>query len=699
MEKLKNGKVFIWMQMLGFERNDPDRGAARFLEQTGFVPDGACALLFHPDFVHQHRGMDEEYELHADNCAYYGIPRNAERERQPWTNYDVRTLAGNLREAGTGLYAGIMGSSIGNAFHREWIADHPEIHRHTRNGGRRGHFALKRFKDGTYYEDFFIERLCRTLVDYGFRGVHLADGFCPNGNLYHGDYSTDLVTQFVDHTGCVLPEGIAAALGNDEGEAEDARGDWIWSSARAEWIEFMCWRWESFFRKLCARVHAIGCEVMVLGMYCTDPFETKYCLGMDMARIMRAGVDYLTANILPTSCYVASPWDTQEYFFHRYMAIAPTTAAHIRDGRLVSMVGLQDATEEWDMMKHMPCLHERDLYTMMAYQLAEKGGSRRALEGYFLCLGDGIKRADWDWERERMEIAFSADVERTLSPAMLWSDTAYENMLAEYIRTRRWTPFKLFYELAKAGTHCGACVRSDDLDAYTGALLVPDFDLLSPEEQRTVARYDRGAVIATARPGFNPAQYGIRPTFVFADRFSNRPLTAFAFGATPAESTVAAIEALLARDDGAPNLEGDPADAADFPYTLVDTLPFAKVTTGFRDALARLLLDLSDCPLACDMPYLAFRLKNGHCRLYLFNNTDSQYRRAFVSMKQPVAGTRIVSSFPILPVRYKEVATGGLIHHYTGEQTPKPSFEVKLQPGGVTILDVFPEPATVPAAQ
>ena len=54
---MQGGKVFIWMNLLGFERNDADKGARRFLEQTGFVPDGACALMCHPDFFHQHRGM------------------------------------------------------------------------------------------------------------------------------------------------------------------------------------------------------------------------------------------------------------------------------------------------------------------------------------------------------------------------------------------------------------------------------------------------------------------------------------------------------------------------------------------------------------------------------------------------------------------------------------------------------------------
>ena len=93
-------EIHIWMQMLGFDRNDPDRGAARFLERTGFTPKSICGLLFHPDFVHCHRGMEEEYVLFPDNCAYHGIPRNKERERQPWTNHDLSILIREMKKRG-----------------------------------------------------------------------------------------------------------------------------------------------------------------------------------------------------------------------------------------------------------------------------------------------------------------------------------------------------------------------------------------------------------------------------------------------------------------------------------------------------------------------------------------------------------------------------------------------------------------------
>ena len=86
---------------------------------------------------------------------------------------------------------------------------------------------------------------------------------------------------------------------------------------------------------------------------------------------------------------------------------------------------------------------------------------------------------------------------------MLWSDTSYEKLLREYIKTRRWTPFKLFYELGKAGAMLGGCIRCEDLDTYQGAVVVADFDLLSEEEQQKVASYRGGPVLAVMPADFD----------------------------------------------------------------------------------------------------------------------------------------------------------------------------------------------------
>ncbi len=689
---MKDGKVFIWMQLLGFNRDDEDRGAKRFLEQTGFVPDGACGLVFHSDFFSQHRGMEEEYVLHPDNCSHYGSPRNLEREQQPWTNYNLRELAANLKKQGTKLYASVFGVILNDKFHHEFTTDHPEIRRHGIDGQEKpgNLFVLKRFKDGTYFEDYFIDKVCQALEDYGLSGIHLADAFCPAEAkmLSTIEYSTDYIDQFIQHSGVVLPDEIMATMGDDSAEAEKKRSAWIYKHLREEFVEFNAWRWERFFKKLCDRVHAIGKEVLVLGMYCTDPFETLYCIGLDLKRIINAGVDYITANLVAASSIIAMP-DRYPNHFHRFMSLAPTTAAYIPKGHMISMLGVQDSVEEWSTIHHAPCIHERDIYTMMSYQMVDGDGSNRAMDGYFICLGDGVPRSDWDWERERLEIGLSAKNATMVSPAMYWSDYAFDHMLHEYIHTRRWIPFKLFYELAKSGTHLAGCVRPEGLKNYSGTLVVPNFDMLSPEEQKEIASYDRGSVFATACPGFDPKAYGIEPAFVISDTFSTSPMTAFVFHCEVSEDLKEKVMALLSVDDGKPNLEGDLANVKEPEYTLMDTLTFVKVTQGFVDGMAVLLDGIMDSPFEINKPHRILRMPDGAYRLYLYNDSDIKYHRAFVIAKGEIADAKIISKFPILPPRYMDISTNEQVYFYNQEIAVKKAFEIKIQPAGVTIVDVY----------
>ena len=687
---MKNGSVTIWMNLLGFERNDEDRGVKRFLEQTGYKPDAVCLLLCHSDFFNQYGGMEKEYTLHPDNCAYWGIPRNTERERQPWTNYDVRALAQNLAAEGIETYAGIFGTEQRNAFHNEWINEHPEIRRHGNRGElnkyHNGIFCLKRFKDGTYYEDFFIGMAEKALVDFGFTGIHLADAFCParGGMLHNIDFSTDYIDQFLTHTGLELPEDVAKTMGDDSEVSEMLRSEWIYSNLREEWVRFNEWRWNVFFKKISDRLHAKNKKVSIIGMYCTDPFETLYCNGIDLKGAIEAGVDRISANILPTSVFFAGG-DDRPYYFHKFMAIAPTTAAYIPRGHLVSMLGLQDATEEWNMMNHEPCLHERDAYTVMSYRMTDKDGSHRAVDGYFLCLGDGISKEDWSWERERLERSLEAKDAEAISASMLWSDAAHEKMLHEYIATRRWTPHKYFYEISKAGTNLGGTVRVDGLINYQGTLFVPNFDMLPEEEQKLILEYN-GAVLCTATADYDISS--LNTGIVFKDRFSTVPMQAFTLGATITNDLRASVEELIATDDGSENLT-DILNVEEFDNTLIDTLVFSKVTKGFSDALALVLKEIDTMPFKIDKPNMVFRMPDGAYRLYIYNDNDSHYHRAFVVSEREIVDTRTVTHFPVLPPRFMDKAGGKLHHTYNGTDTAKHSFEIKIQPGGVTVIDVY----------
>lgn len=680
-----NGEIHLWMPMIGFDRDAPDKGVGELLDRMSFTPDGVSAFLFHPDIVNQHRGMATERVLPPDNCSYYGSPRNAERCRQEWTNYDLRALIGHLRAAGVEPYLGIMGVDLGNRWHDEWIAEHPEI-RFALRGTAWGYHVLKRLADGTYYEDFFADRLGETLTDYGFAGLQVADNFCPSpSTLYYGDFSADMFGQFADHAAIPIPAELRAGLGDDSCDMRNRRGDWIWRSRRQEWVEFHAWRWERFWRKICTRLHQLGKKAIVLGMYCTDPFETLYCKGVDLKRLARAGVDYLMPNIVPTGLRLQHPENPDR--FHRYMTLAPLTAAFVPEGKLLSLLGVMDATEEWDVLHHAPCLLERDIYTLLGYLTETGDGLKRCLAGLMVCLGDGIRAEEWKWLRERFEIGMVEGVQRVLAPTLVWSDAALYHTLPAYIRTRRWTVHRFVYEMAERGVRLGAVLRTEHLARAQGCLFVPNFDLLAEDEKRAVAAYRNGPVVATAAvENFAPAHYGIQPAVYFEDRFSDYPLCVFAFNAQIGDQ--AAIAALLETDDGTENLQGNPADAPEHSNVLAETLTFCKVTAGFREACARLLQALGCDLFACNLPILPMQLADGRYRLYLANPEMNSYGYAVVTAGRPIRQVANVGKYPVLPVKFMDSPREHVGWIGKEPDGARRSFRAKVAPGGVTILDV-----------
>ena len=676
-------KVHIWLQLPGFDRDKPDCGAAEYLERIGFIPAGLNALLFHSDIIHLHRGMGSEYELSPANCSYYASPRNTERDRQPWTNYNLRTLARQLKKAGTGLYAGIMGVMLNNAHHKEWIYDHREmmIEYHSGSGGIH---PLKRFRDGTWYEDFFVEKLCEMLTDYEMEGVQMADGFCPSGQLHHNcDLSVDMFEQFLAHTGLQVPDFIQETLRDNTSEAKAVRRDWVWRYQREPWIRFYAWRWEQFFQKVCTRVHAIGKKVIVLGMYCTDPFETLYCLGQDLKSIVRAGVDYIMPNLLPTSVYMAwgameQPWP---YRFHRYMAIAPLTAAYVPDGHFLSMLNVHDTTEEYDVLHHAPCKFERDLHTMTMYQLQGKKGLRPCMEGLMLCLGDGLSKYDWEWMAERLSIATSLQPTRALGPTLLWSDHEHDTMLGAYIQTKRWTTHKFVYEMFKHGVPCGTVLRSEHCAEaeILGPLFIPNIDLYSEEELRVIAA-SHHTIVCTAPVDFKPEQHGITPDHVWTDPHNSRyPLQVFVRGGRFEKPFLDHLDSLLEKDEasqGIDELEGDPDDYGEmFAYTLFDTLTFARLSKGFARQCAAVLKKLSEetSGFTGNVPMAIFETGRNKYRLYLYCKNEDQYDQALIRTTRKIKQVDIITKYPVLPARFREE------NH---------AFTVNTPPGGMTIVDV-----------
>ena len=95
---------WVWTELLAFDRNEPDCGVSAYLEELGFVPEGMCLLVSSPDFLLSHPGKITGRQLPADICARGGQPGNERRQRQEWSDCDLKKLIAGLTNVGVEVY-------------------------------------------------------------------------------------------------------------------------------------------------------------------------------------------------------------------------------------------------------------------------------------------------------------------------------------------------------------------------------------------------------------------------------------------------------------------------------------------------------------------------------------------------------------------------------------------------------------------
>jgi hypothetical protein len=696
-------KMFIWTPLIGFDKEHKDRGVAAYYSTIGFNPDGISLFLFCPDIVHHHDGMEQERILPPDNCNYYGNVRNEIRDIQEWSNYSLRELVGGLESRGAETYMGLMGVFSNkdpedpnnfNTGHREWLDGHKEL-----MGVYTGYTAslnvLKRFKDGTYYEDFFLEKVRQALNDYGFSGLHVADNFCPpgsGGSAKNGDYSDDMINQFMTYSGIKLPDEISQPIDDQDREGISKRGIFIWNRFKKEWLEFLTWRWASFWEKICDGLHADGKKVIVNNAWCSEPFEAIYRYGIDYKKLYAAGVDYIAAESVATSVH-SGKVATEPYRLYEYMTMPTFMKAFSPDGKLICLNGVKDSTEEWSTITHYPSHVEREIYSLTNYFVQTADGLKRSMDGFLVCLGDGLTGEEWTWLRERYEIGFAEVPEKVLTPTMLWSDHAFYKLLPDYIATKRWSMHKTVYEFAKNGGQIGAIARVEDLNVISGPIFIPNIDLMSEEEIAAVSTYDRGPIICTSLVEREFQMPGMHePDIAFKDPVADFKMCILGYRMGYVD--YAAITASLGEDDGSPDVKGDPRYVDDPPHWRVD-LVFRKCSTGFIKACSKLIRAAYICEFTSDTenPLLPMQMKDGRIRLLIGNDNRIQYRLPVVRSKRVVKRVLSKSKFPSLPSKLVDERGRTIIPKSSGLQKSIAAygFIAKIPPGGMTIFDVMLE--------
>ncbi|MBR5507915.1 MAG: hypothetical protein IKV88_07720 [Clostridia bacterium] len=636
----------IWMPLIGFDREQADRGVGEYLESTGFIPSVMSVFIFHPDIINQHENMDKEFTLHPDFCSYFGAPRNEFRERQPWTNYELRDLAKNLSDKGIEAFVGVDGVYLENTRHYEWQSDHLELLSYGVNGRMKLN-VLKRFKDGTYYEDFFVDKVVKCLTDYGFAGLHVSDCFCPPGySISNGDFSADMLDQFASYSNVTYPDEIVARLGFDEQSDIEARQKYIWGTLRREWIDFYVWRWQKFWTKVSTALHAIGKKIMINNAWCADPFEALYRYGIDYRVFYESGADYIIAETVPTASELL---DCRPYIFQQYMSHAQMMSVFNPDSNLHTLLGVRDCTEGWDAIHHIPTRLEKDMYYLASMYTLHNGKYQNSTDGYMITLGDGIVKAEWEWLKEREELAFGLKPEKIIASTVVWSDNAHYALLDEYINTRRPSTHKQYFEAQRCNASTGAAVRVEELHSVLGSIFVPNFDLFSDDEKAKILAFDKGMVVCTAPMGYC-SENNIKADVCFADCHGGYKLEAFVLGIEDKEKHIEKINEIM-KESVAPELEvGDPKHWTDHPFFLTQ-MPFNECSSAFYNALAYLLNNTSETLFNCETTLLPVLMKNGKYRVYVINHLNN-YKNYEVLCKKEVKSVECGGKFPVIPPRF-----------------------------------------------
>ncbi|MFD0717315.1 hypothetical protein [Paenibacillus sp. GCM10027626] len=480
-----------WMELIGFDNEADDCGVADYLRKVGYIPDAVSLLLYSPDFVHMHDGMEHEITLAPQFCAYLARPQSRERTRQAWTNYQLRALVAEMRRHGTKVYFSFFNlyqyyNKDGQLEGGHWSADRPELHETGADGRSFGFLnPLRRMADGVLYEDFFVERLERVALDYGFDGYHGADGYTsPRLCLAVADYSEDMISQFIA-AGHPLPADCP----------QEARADWIWERRRYEWITFYAGRWETFWRKVADRMHAAGKTVFFNSAWTRDPFEALYRYGVDYKRIAAAGIDGFIVETGAASLSIGGGGIEMEPC-DEFKAMLLLIGAYVPQMKLICLNTIQDTTEEWDALRHAPVMLERDIFALSnLFRHEEDGGLSRCSAGMMACLTDGISEHDWNWIERRWELGYACQPVKLAGAALVWKDDLPHTELKHYIATRERSTHKWLHHLIAEGAPISSTVHLRLLEQMAGTLVAVNIHLWTDSELEQLLGYTGGPIV------------------------------------------------------------------------------------------------------------------------------------------------------------------------------------------------------------
>ncbi len=466
LDSLISDKKFIWADLRAFDNTAPGLGVPEYLGNLSFKPDALFLCLSNPDFVFLHNTVSVDLPLEHRFTVYGGTALPA----QSWTTFQLKQFLAEMHKAGVKVLASMfMLTAYGEPGVDDWFQKHPEVLTCYKDGTI-GHMAnpLKRLSTGQLFEDVFLDSLVKTLIAYGFDGYHAADGSTHlSVPLSEADFSDDMVSQFLAHSNIELPSPYRKQCDSDVG-AMKMRADWIWNQKKIEWVAFWRYRWAGFWRKVAKACKEKRKMIVANQPWTMPPYEAIYRYGFDYKVLEEIGIDALVVETVagPTQLggYTPAVNEVSKIWLEDATAMVMCVKAYVPSLPLVFLLCVQDENEQWDTLRLAPAFLEKEIFSYsLTFYLNDQGKLGRCLDGFVVCLGVGLSKAEWTGISETAARAFSipsAEGLKNSGVTAIWSDQVMENQLKHNLAAGTEWPRPPLHSYVRNLSHEGAPIRT-----------------------------------------------------------------------------------------------------------------------------------------------------------------------------------------------------------------------------------------------
>lgn len=532
MKQLENN---YWIDLIGFDVFDKENTVDNFISVNRGRVDGVYLLIGNPDFALAFKGMENEYDLKPAECSYGAHKYSDERERQVWTNYDLKELVEIFHKRNIQVYFTLCGTSredVGVV--GEFMKEHPYLDSISTQTGlpwNNYNFA-KRMKDGSYLQDYFAKKVKEVAVAYNFDGFHIMDGAShTKQRIVNWDFGDDLVEQFLTRTGIKLPETYKLkAEGNRK--ALLARYRYIISNLRYEWTVFVSERYGEFLASVMKELRSVGKGILLNNANTCSPFESLFAYGVDYRLYAQGGVDRIMfedANALAILSWRNNEMEiddqTRWNYHFRLMEKQGAIKACCPEVSMINMTSIHDVNEHWDIIAEVPNEYKSAIARRSANFIWQNGKLVRVCDGSNFCLSDGIPIHTWDYIHDCIDMFNLGEVQGAIGFTALYDDDL-RAQLKEFIDTRRHNAGYNNYKFTLNGLSIIARASAEELPLSTGPLFVTAEAVRTKELKDYLNKTNRYLIVVGYKPIIDkPAS----AEFVCGDytvRIYNSPVTA-----------------------------------------------------------------------------------------------------------------------------------------------------------------------------